>query len=152
VDDSRGELDRLNEELQAALNAFTREFTDWTALNVPIPTVLGRLRNFKMSALLLAWIASMLNLACFVAGLVFTFQSGVISTAGVAMVVGALFSEGAFVGQLWAYTAQSEHAMNDRLWGHEAFAHLKQLRDKINDLSKRIDRFNRRAAESDAID
>ncbi len=152
MDDSGGELDRLNEELQAAVHEFNQEFTRWTALNVPIPTGPGRLRNFKMSALLLAWIANLLNLVCFVAGLVFTFQSGVISTTGVALVVGALFSEGAFVGQLWVFTAQSENAMIDRLWGHENFTHLKQLQEKVIDLSKRVDRFHRGTADSDTID
>ena len=64
---------------------------------------------------MLSRIVNLGNLACFVTGLIFVFLDGAISTVGIALLVGALFSEGAFLGQLSIITAQREYAMSERL-------------------------------------
>ena len=56
-------------------------------------------------------IVNLLNLACFIAGLVFIFFGGIIATAGVALL---------------------------RLWGDEEFARLDALKQRIADLSGQL--------------
>jgi len=93
-----------------------------------------------MSPVTLSRIVNYSNLACFVTGLVFAFLGGTISTVGVALLVGALFSEGAFMGQLWTITVQNRYIAFDRLWGGESFTRMEQLKEKVTDLSERVDK------------
>lgn len=147
MDNSGQELDQLSGELQAAIHEFDKKLSRMTSLNVIIPTGIKRSRTFHMSALLLSWIINLLNLICFGTGLAFAFLGGLISTVGVALLVGSLFSEGAFAGQLWVTAHQSGSEIYDRLWGEETIEHLKHLKSTIGDLSERIDRY-REASET----
>jgi hypothetical protein len=121
MDESGEDLDRLNEELRDTVREFDHQFDRWTAMNVSIPIAPKRFRNFQMGPISLSWIVNLGNLSCFATGLAFIFLGWMISSAGVALLVGALFSEGAFLGQLWTVTVQSQTMASDRLWGDEYF-------------------------------
>lgn len=110
MNNSWEELDRVSEELGATAREFDRKFDQWTSIAVSIPIGPRRLRSFDMSPLLLSWIVNLGNLTCFGTGLSFVFSGGSFSTVGVALLVGALFSEGAFLGQLWTASVQSGYA------------------------------------------
>jgi uncharacterized coiled-coil protein SlyX len=135
-----GELHQLEAELRAARSQFSQKFRQMTSLDMAIPTGIRKRYIFQVEIISLSWIIQLLNLACFIAGIVFIFLSGVIATAGVALVVGALFSEGAFAGQWWTITAQNNYMVYYRLWGDEQFTQLDNLRNKIADLSEQLDR------------
>lgn len=151
MDDSDQELDQLSGQLQAAIQEFDKKLSRMTSLNVIIPTG-KRSRTFHMNALLLSWIINLLNLTCFSTGLAFAFLGGLISTVGVALLVGSLFSEGAFVGQLWVIAHQSGSEVYDRLWGEETIEHLKHLKSTIGDLSERIDRYRQASETPNTVD
>jgi hypothetical protein len=148
VEGSGEELDGLHEELRSALREFEQLRGRWTSVNVISPIGPRGLRHFQMGPLLISYIVNLGNLTCFATGLVFAFLGGAISTVGIALLVGALFSEGAFLGQAWTITAQSEYAMSERLWGDEFYTHLMQLKEKIIALSDRVEDLQGAAAEA----
>jgi hypothetical protein len=139
MDGMSDELSRLNEDLKDAIREFDQEFERFTSINATIPIFPRRLRNFKMGAELLSRIVNLGNLACFVTGLVCAVIGGNLLAVGVALVVGSLFSEGAFIGQLWTMSYQNQHAVSSRLWGDEVFTRLTRLKTRIIDMSERID-------------
>lgn len=148
--DSDEELDRLSEQLRATVREFDQVLDGWNSIGVSIPFGPRRLRSFPMSAGTLSWIINLGNLGCFALGLAFALLGGTISTVGTALLVGSLFSEGAFIGQLWVAAFQSGYTIYDRLWGDEVHAHLKQLQERITDLSKRIDELRQESEGADA--
>jgi hypothetical protein len=136
------ELYQLKEELHAAIHEFDQKLSSMTSLYVLIQTGARRRRIFYISTQSLSWIINILNLTCFTTGFIFAFLGGAISTVGIALLVGALFSEGAFVGQMWTLAAQNRSDISNRLWGDDMASSLTQLKDKIADLSQRVDRFD----------
>ena len=116
-----------------------------TSLDMMIPAGIKNRYIFHLDVVPLSWIVNLLNLACFIAGITFIFLGGVIETVGVAMLVGALFSEGAFVGQLWTITAQNNYMVYYRLWGEERFARLEDLKERMANLSDQVDRVREEA-------
>jgi hypothetical protein len=142
MDSENEDLHQLEAELRAARSEFSENFRQMTSLDMMIPTGTRKRYIFQVEIASLSWIVQLLNLACFVAGIVFIFLGGIIATAGVALVVGALFSEGAFAGQWWTITAQNNYMVYYRLWGDEKFAHLDSLKNRIADLSEKLDRLS----------
>jgi hypothetical protein len=148
MDDSGEGIDQLKEQLRAADREFDRVLDRWNSVNASIPIGPRRLRDFPMNAKTLSWIINMGNLACFGLGLAFALLGGTISTVGIALLVGSLFSEGAFIGQLWTAAFQSGFTIAARLWGDEDYSYLKQQRERIADLSQRIEKLQQESQES----
>jgi hypothetical protein len=109
MDTESDELNRIETELQAIRVEFSQKFRQMTSLDVMIPTGIKKRYIFQLEIIPLSWIVNLLNLACFIAGIAFIFLGGVMATVGVALLVGALFSEGAYVGQLWTIAAQNSY-------------------------------------------
>lgn len=136
MDDTSAELGRLQEELQALDEVYQREFgrvTGWQLAYGPVrvPTVFTRQR--------VALVYALFNAICFAAGVVFSFAGGTLASLGVALVVGALFSFGAFVAQMWAVVYQRERETLRQVYGDEMTADLKRLIDKRAKLVDRIE-------------
>lgn len=72
-------------------------------------------------------------------GLVCAVIGGSLSTVGAALIVGSLFAEGVFIGQLWTISAQNQFALSSRLRGDDDFTLLTQLKTKIIDMYERVD-------------
>jgi hypothetical protein len=133
------ELDRLKAELQDVQTEFRLKYRQMTSMDMMIPVGFKRRYIFQVEVISLSWIIQLLNLACFASGISFIFLGGVMQTVGVSLVVGALFAEGAFVGQWWAVTAQSSYTAFYRLWGDERFAQLDELKRRMTELSEQAD-------------
>jgi hypothetical protein len=140
VDDSSAELDRLHEQLQAADEALKaallRTAGEWKIVIGPVrlQAVVGT------NSILLVY--ALFNTVCLTAGVVFSFARGTLASLGLALVVGALFSFGAFVAQFWAVTHQRESETVDRAYGgdDEITVNLKRLVKKRAELVDRIER------------
>jgi hypothetical protein len=68
----------------------------------------------------------------------------------VALIVGALFSFGAFIGQLWNAALQRERELLDRIFGSSMTAKLRELGKECIDLEERIERLRQSVNNSDA--
>ena len=137
------ELDRLYEELRMAEDAFSREFHSevmtWRYSVGPV-----RLRAVATSKLITN-VYILFNIICFVAGVIFIFIGGITASLGVALVVGALFSFGAFIAQLWNVAQQREYEVLNNIFGRSKTAHLRELGEKCIELEERIERLRPRA-------
>jgi F0F1-type ATP synthase assembly protein I len=71
------------------------------------------------------------NISCLLAGIALIFLKGAFQVLGISLIVGGLFSFGAFVAQLWAVAAHRGHEVLDRAIGHlyddEKYAELRRL-------------------------
>ena len=89
----------------------------------------------KVESIALVYVA--FNVVCFVLGIAFVFLGGVLTSLGVAMIVGALFSFGAFWAQIWAISMQKDNNIV-----------IQALKSKeLEDLLKRYVEISRRIAE-----
>jgi hypothetical protein len=68
----------------------------------------------RINSALFAMIYAFFNVACLILGLTFVFFKGAIQTLGVSLIVGSLFSFGAFVAQFWSAAQQREAQAIDR--------------------------------------
>jgi hypothetical protein len=128
-------------QLRAELQVVEKEFdARWR-------TQMGRwgfhLGPFKMahyvSAMFIVQVYVVFNVACFFSGVGLAFIGGVFTTIGIAVMVGALFSFGAFVAQFWAVRVQQNIDLNRKIYQDEAdFVELKELAKKWNELHRRI--------------
>lgn len=150
MNDSGEDLNQLIKERDSLRRDFEQEFLRLTSVYVSLGIGPRRYRYFQMNVRLLGEFITLLNLACFVFGLVLVFQGGAVSSAGVALLVGALFSEGAFAGQVWSHTAYNGYMLLERLSDDQAFAHMKQLSQEIRELSERIDTLERGVRDPDS--
>jgi hypothetical protein len=68
----------------------------------------------RINSALLAVIYVLFNAVCLILGITFVFFKGAVQTLGVSLIVGSLFSFGAFVAQFWSAAMQREAQAIDR--------------------------------------
>jgi hypothetical protein len=82
------------------------------------------------------------NSLCFILGVIFILLGGVLQVLGVALVVGGLFSFGAFVVQFWAIAVQRENEITERaignLYEEESYEEIRRLLKEYRDLNERL--------------
>lgn len=116
-----GELRVTNEAIQRELQRVT---SSWLFTFGPIRF------HFRFGpGVINAFYASFISI-CLLAGVIFCFFGGILAALGAALVVGALFSFGAFVAQFWLVTQQAQQKVSESIFGEERLAHLKKLADK----------------------
>ena len=140
MDDVGSELAHLHEELRKTEVAFWKEF-DRTVARWDLR--IGPLRfTTPVTPKMLALIYLLFNALCFVAGAVFAVFGGVWAALGVALIVGSLFSYGAFVGQSWVIVRQRAIGIFDRVVGDTTYAELERLAGVHRGLLDQIESLN----------
>jgi hypothetical protein len=103
--------DELHSELRLAAERLWAEYRrvgpQWSAGNPARPQV-------RINSALFAMIYALFNSVCLIFGLIFVFFKGATQALGIALVVGSLFSFGAFVAQFWSAAMQREADAIDR--------------------------------------
>lgn len=136
MNDFTGDINRLRKELQDAEGEFWREFGDsaqrWQITLGPVHV------RASIGSGFITRFYVFFNICCLTAGVVLTLLGGVATSLGVALVVGALFSFGAFLTQFWAVAAEREHATLALIDKDELTARLKQLADKRSAIAQLI--------------
>lgn len=98
--------------------------------------------QLRINSALFAVIYVLFNAACLILGLTFVFFEGAIQTLGVSLIVGGLFSFGAFVGQFWSAAMQREAQAIDRAFDEGSqdirYADLRRLAKTFWELSERV--------------
>jgi hypothetical protein len=64
----------------------------------------------------ITWLYILFNAACIAAGVALVFFKGYLQTLGISLIVGGLFSFGAFAAQLWSVALQEENKVFDRAY------------------------------------
>ena len=118
-----------NEAIQRELNRVASSW-NFTFGPIHIPFRFG-------PGVITAFYASFISL-CFIAGVVFCFFGGIFAALGAALVVGALFSFGAFVAQFWLITQQARQKVSDSIFDEERLADVRKLADKRRVLINRL--------------
>jgi hypothetical protein len=135
MSDPNPEIDQLITELVATRKEIDREIEH-------LSTHWGIFRPFQISIAkpeAIALIYGIFLAACFVSGIVFSFQVGTISNLGVPLIVGTLFAGGAVAGQIWAFAIQEKHHFFAKAFGDERTKRLENLGKEFWRLQKRID-------------
>ena len=87
----------------------------------------------------ITWVIIVFNTVCLVLGAVLIISGGATRIAlGIAIVVGAVFSFGAFLTQFWAVAVTRELETGDRLFADSRFKDLKLLINERERLSQQI--------------
>jgi hypothetical protein len=137
MDDSDEVRNALEDELRATEALFWSEFKrkahGWQFAAGPI-RIVANVGPRTTSIIFIAF-----NTACFIAGIALMFVSDLAASIGAALIVGALFSFGAFVAQFWVAAFQREHDMIERVFSETRYEGLQQLSAKVALLSQRID-------------
>jgi hypothetical protein len=153
VDNASAELDRLQEQLQAADEALKaaliREADTWFIK-------IGRFRLHAVmgtNTILVGYIS--FNTVCFATGVAFSLVGGIVTSLGLSLVVGALFGFGAFVAQFWIVALQREGEIWHRAYGgsDETTTNLKRLvkkREELADLIERLRHQHQSSTESNS--
>jgi hypothetical protein len=141
MNDINAERRRLHEELQAVDQEFREA---WYGVVGGWQFSLGPFKiERKIGSGTIARVYVIFNAACFVTGIVFVPLGGTVSTIGVALIVGALFSFGAFVSQFWTVVTQQELDMSERICTDDAqFVKFRELDARRTELLQRLDRLN----------
>jgi hypothetical protein len=83
-------------------------------------------------------------LLCLVAGVVFIPFGGALQSLGIALIVGSLFSFGAFVAQFWAIQVEKEREVFNRAFDTTCkdirYKEFQRLGKRVWDLSEEIER------------
>lgn len=137
MDDANAERHQLREELEAVEREF---WTEWGRTRPRLGFSLGPLRIWhQIGSMFIARVYFLFNTACFIAGVALAFLGGVFASIGVALIVGALFSFGAFVSQVWAVVAQHDRELLDQLAPDPQLEKLRDLGVKRAELFRRWD-------------
>ena len=131
--------DELQYELRLAAERLWAEYRrvgpKWSAGN---PTR----SQVRINSALFAMIYVLFNAACLILGLTFVFFKGAAQTLGVSLIVGSLFSFGAFVAQFWSAAMQREAQAIDRAFdeGNQdiRYTDLRRLAKAFWELSERV--------------
>lgn len=141
MDDLR-RREQLQRELQRATEAFDRELR---SLASAWGATLGRFAistSFSIEGIIAVFV--LFNVACFAAGIAFILQSGAIQTLGISLVVGGLFSFGAFMAQWWDHAWQRANNTVDRAFNSgyddKRYAELQRLAKEISEISDKLQR------------
>lgn len=134
---SRDEL--LHESRVAAERLWTeyrRVGPKWSAGNPTRPQV-------RINSALFAVAYALFNSVCLILGLVFVFFKGASQALGISLIVGSLFSFGAFVAQFWSAAMQREADAIDRAFDAAnediRYTDLRRLAKAYWELSERAD-------------
>jgi hypothetical protein len=146
MNDSNTELRRLREELRVADDEFFKAWASLTDNQWVFSFGPVRLQR-EIASTFLGQVYVIFNGACFVAGIVLCFLSGVPAEIGVALIVGALFSFGAFVSQFWAVVTQRRWEILDQVAPNPQRAKLRLLGERRAALLMRLDNFERSNAD-----
>jgi hypothetical protein len=136
VNDSNSEIDRLRAEFIATRKEIDVEIKE---LSTHWGITVGSLPVYVSTTTAIALIYGTFLVACFAAGIAFTFLSGAFASLGIALIVGALFAGGAIVAQVWSFAVQEEHDLFYRALGDERTKDLQKLGTKLWQLKKRYD-------------
>jgi hypothetical protein len=138
VDDSRTELDRLSEELRAIEAEFWEKYdsvaSTWQFAMGPL-----RIRGV-FNSVVISLVYFVFNTICFVGGIVLILVGRSYEPLGISLVVGALFSFGAFVAQMWTLAVQAEREVAVRVFGQAETVTLRRLGKRRAELIDRIAR------------
>ena len=137
VDDISKKRRQLEETLRAADEEFWQEYvraaSTWRVDFGPIhmPFVIGSQQVAKIYALF--------NALCFVVGVVLCFFRGILAGLGIALVVGSLFTFGAFVSQFWVAVYTREVEWSNRVHSEADVEKLQHLDQERSELRKRLE-------------
>ena len=142
MNDVNAELRQLREELQAVDQEFREA---WYSIAGEWQFSLGPINiQRKIGSVTIAQVYVIFNAACFATGIALALLGGTISTVGVSLIVGALFSFGALVAQFWTIVTQQRLDLNKQIYTNNdaQFAKFRELDAKRTELLKRLDRLN----------
>jgi len=126
VDDSRSDLDELRSQLEARLQKLDDDVTkvtssySWELVGIKRPHIWGTQK------IAVAYV--LLSVGALALGIAFSLLGRALESLGVALVVGAIFSFGAFIAQFWAVASQREFETRTEVFGEidELKARFKQ--------------------------
>lgn len=140
MNNNRDDQERLREELHVVNRAFGKEakrlLPKWRLSFGPV------VLQSSVDPENIARIYILFNIACLVAGIILIFFKGTFQVLGIALIVGGLFSFGAFVAQLWTVAVQRGHETLDRAIGRayddEKYAELRRLAAASHELRGKL--------------
>jgi len=101
-------------------------------------------RQVRINSALFAMMYVLFNSVCLILGLVFVFFKDAAQALGISLVVGSLFSFGAFVAQFWSAAMQREADAIDRAFDAAnkdiRYTDLRRLAKAFWELSERADK------------
>ena len=89
----------------------------------------------------------LLNLALGVTGGVLIFTDGKVADLGIALVVGAAFSLGAFVSAVWSLTVEAERNRYSAMVGDEVRREMRQLQERHEAIRAQLSEASRQNGE-----
>jgi hypothetical protein len=141
MDDMSAELRQSLEELQEINAEFDNEFGQ---LFSRWGFSLGLIKiDRPLNALFISQVFIVFDIVCFAAGVALAFVGGAFTTIGTALIVGALFSFGALVAQLWVTAFQDEINVHRTLDGEDHLTRAKELRKRQTEIFQHIENLNR---------
>ena len=129
-DQLRGELKSVNQEFWAKWN---RTLGTWAFSFGPLRIQ----RPVRSQTIIRVYVS--FNTICFIAGIILVFPGGQLANIGIALIVGALFSFGAFVSQFWTVVTQLQQEKFDQLGVRSGLDKLEEIAARRAELSKRLD-------------
>ena len=136
MSDSQSELDQLTAELQAIDDEIDREVA---RLSSHWPIQFGRFKLSVTGAKKIILIYVVFNLVPLVFGIVFSLSRRVFVNLGVALIVGAIFSFGALIAQVWSVSVQNASNLVAQAFGNIRNERLETLGERYTELAKRVD-------------
>jgi hypothetical protein len=144
MNDSNSEIDQLQAELIATRKEIYREMAQ---LSPHWGIKVDSFPIYVVSPKTISLLYGMFLAVCFALGIAFTFFNGTFASLGIALIVGALFSGGAVVAQIWSFSIQGELSLFEKVLGDEGTKDLENLGAKYWQLKKRIDHLRGEASE-----
>jgi hypothetical protein len=131
----REELQRKLDAMEKELRHDTQKLTSVWQLGIG-----GVVVNPVAGSGLISGIYFVFNGCCLVAGIVLILYGTVAQNVGVALIVGSIFSIGAFAAQFWMVTVEQERSVDERIKGvdsrimqlQETYREIIRLRDQID--------------------
>jgi len=140
VDENKAEETQLQEELRRADEAFRTEYKrllgiwqfGFGKIGVRAPAHAGFITSIYI----------LFNFLCFAAGVIFALFKGALQSIGIALIVGGLFSFGAFVAQFWAIQVERENEVFNRAFDSTykdiRYKEFQRLGKRVWELSEKI--------------
>ena len=143
--DDRSEDDR-RADLYAELDQVTARM--WELLTPSWQLQVGPVRvRRRIGSQAFAKIFVLLNLALGVTGGVLIFTDGKVADLGIALVVGAAFSLGAFVSAVWSLTVEAERNRYSAMVGDEVRREMRQLQERHEAIRAQLSEASRQNGE-----
>jgi hypothetical protein len=136
MSNSRDDQERLQEELRLTSRAFGQEvkrlLPKWQLSFGPV------VFRSSVDPENIARIYILFNISCLVVGVILIFLKGAFQVLGISLIVGGLFSFGAFVAQVWTVAAERGHEVLARAIGRtyddEKYGELRRLAKVTHEL------------------